>query len=60
MGGRVKRSTGRGIVTGGVVAKGVKEATEAPLVGEGTLRTDSEETDELPPQNEEFLLESGW
>ncbi len=47
-------------MTGGGVAKGVKEATEAPLVGEGTLCTDPEETDELPPQNEEFLLELCW
>ena len=36
----------------------MREATEAPLVGEGAVRTDSGETDELPPQKEEFTLES--
>ena len=42
--------TGRGIGPKGSVTRGMEEAAGAPLVVEGTLCTDSEKTDELPPR----------
>ncbi len=57
--GRVKGATvGRGIGPGWGAIPGMgREANEAPRAGEVTSTTESE--DELPPQNNEFLLLSG-